>query len=176
MSSIWSSAGAEYNAVDVRPLRSSTVMPPLGRFLVMDARHMDLPAESFDLVICNNVLPFVVEAKIMLTEMRRVLKPEGLMIATVHRIPGPTVSSAEYQRQHPQECTPEYLAENGSEWFFGDDYGSILRGLGLESSDIEPNAGTEAETLDMMGLKKKTLLTLAAREPRVLEAWLGGAQ
>jgi len=52
-------------------------------FLVGDIAHTPLSDETFDLVICNCTLEHVVDDGRALQEMRRVLKPKGLLFLTV---------------------------------------------------------------------------------------------
>lgn len=52
-------------------------------FLVGDIAHTPLSDETFDLVICNCTLEHVVDDGRTLQEMRRVLKPKGLLFLTV---------------------------------------------------------------------------------------------
>ncbi len=51
--------------------------------LVCDLAHLPLPEGYFDWVICNSVLEHVDEDMLALKEMRRVLKPQGMLFLTV---------------------------------------------------------------------------------------------
>jgi len=169
---LWGERGARYTAIDLfEPARAVQLRAP-DRFLIIDARRMDFADASFDLVLCSNVLSFVREADAILAEVRRALKPGGLAVLTVHRVAGPTRSSADYSRDHGG-LTPEYLRENGSEWFFGDDYPELLRRQGLESVDVARPAVLDEAAARALGLEKQPTLTLAARSAAALKDWLG---
>ena len=57
-----------------------------GRFLVTNGEEMSLPSESFDVVYCHTVLHFTPNPERMISEIHRVLRPNGLaIIMTVNR-------------------------------------------------------------------------------------------
>jgi len=49
-----------------------------------DAAHLPLPNQSFDLVFCHGVLPFVSDERAVVAEIRRVLRPDGVAILGVY--------------------------------------------------------------------------------------------
>lgn len=49
-------------------------------FDVQDARSLEFPYQSFDLVLCLEVIEHLRDPEELLTEIRRVLRPEGLLI------------------------------------------------------------------------------------------------
>jgi 2-polyprenyl-3-methyl-5-hydroxy-6-metoxy-1,4-benzoquinol methylase len=53
------------------------------RFLKGEVNQLDLPARSFDRVICTEVLEHVVDPDALLAEMARLLRPSGFAIVTV---------------------------------------------------------------------------------------------
>lgn len=152
---LWGSNGARYTAADLRPFKAAPPAPH--RFLVMDVRALSFPDASFDLVLCGNTLSFVREDRAALAELRRVLKPGGLALLTVHREPGPTVSAEEWRRRRPELVTPEYLEENGTAWYYGEDYEERLSAAGFAAAEHGK-------------------LTLAAPSPASLTDWLGGSR
>jgi SAM-dependent methyltransferase len=48
-----------------------------------DGRHIPLPDNSFDALFCSEVLEHVFDPDIILPEIRRVLKPEAMVLVTV---------------------------------------------------------------------------------------------
>lgn len=170
LSGIWTEAGARYTAVDARALSHHAALRPPHRAFTMDARALDFPDASFDLVLCGNVLSFVREDAAVLEEIRRALKPGGLAVLTVHRVEGPTLSAEEFRRRHPALADDAYLEENGTAWYYGDDYETRLEAAGLFAAEAEP-AGARAE----FGLKARSRLTAAARSRTALDDWLQGA-
>lgn len=49
-------------------------------FLVSDAHHLPFPAKSYDVVLCMNVLEHVVDPQQIVEEIKRVIKPTGIVI------------------------------------------------------------------------------------------------
>jgi SAM-dependent methyltransferase len=49
-----------------------------------DAARLPLPEQSFDLVFCHGVLPFVRDEEAVVAEIRRVLRPDGTAILGVY--------------------------------------------------------------------------------------------
>ena len=50
--------------------------------LKLDITKIDLPDESYDMVIANHVLEHVSSYEAALSELRRILKPDGTMIVS----------------------------------------------------------------------------------------------
>jgi SAM-dependent methyltransferase len=78
--------GVELTLVDSSPgmlrearerLQSANVR---ARFAEMDAQRLDLPSESFDLVVANHMLYHVPDRSAALAEFRRVLRPGGRVV------------------------------------------------------------------------------------------------
>lgn len=170
LAALWGESGGRYTAVDLRPLRGAARLPPRHRFMVMDARALEFPDASFDLVLCGNTLSFMREDRAALAEFKRVLKPGGLALLTVHREPGPTLSVEEWRLRHPERATPEFLEENGTAWFYGDDYPSRLAEAGFYSRDFRPARGATGRA---HGIRPDTELTAAAPASAALTRWLG---
>lgn len=52
-------------------------------FQVMDAQQLDFPVNTFDAVLCRLVLMFLPDANLALTNMRKLLRPDGALAAVV---------------------------------------------------------------------------------------------
>ena len=48
----------------------------------------ELPSESFDIIICHNVLEYALDRKEILSEFTRILKPDGYISLVKHNRPG----------------------------------------------------------------------------------------
>jgi len=57
------------------------------RFLKGELHELELPAASFDRVICNEVLEHVVDPEGVLAELARILRPRGVAVITVPNAP-----------------------------------------------------------------------------------------
>ena len=60
--------------------------------ITLDITAMDLPDESFDVIICSHVLEHVLDDRAAMSEMRRVLKSDGWALINVPSDPNRTVS------------------------------------------------------------------------------------
>ena len=85
-------AGADYTGVDLTDAavdlaRTGFALADLpGRFLVSDAESLDFPDSSFDLVYSHGVLHHTPDIRAAISEIHRVLKPEGrAMVMLYHR-------------------------------------------------------------------------------------------
>lgn len=85
-------AGADYTGVDLTDAavdlaRTGFALADLrGRFLVSDAEDLDFPDASFDLVYSHGVLHHTPDIRAAISEIHRVLKPEGqAMVMLYHR-------------------------------------------------------------------------------------------
>jgi SAM-dependent methyltransferase len=67
--------------------RSADLLPGRGD-LVLDLSNIDLPCASVDVVVANHVLEHVDDDRHSLSEVFRVLRPGGLLLATVPIIDG----------------------------------------------------------------------------------------
>ena len=54
----------------------------LGEFHLIDGYRYDFAAEPFDAVVCSDVIEHVQEPRTMLDEIRRVLRPGGVLVVT----------------------------------------------------------------------------------------------
>lgn len=73
-------SGFETEAIDPNPAASAPEMPGL-TFLREDAKTFERPAESYRLVLCNKVLPFVDgpgEIETVLAKIRKILASDGV--------------------------------------------------------------------------------------------------
>lgn len=82
---------AELTAIDVSNVFLETARQNLrgynARFIKGELTHLDLPAASFDGVICTEVLEHTQDPSAILAEIRRILKPSGTAVITVPNDP-----------------------------------------------------------------------------------------
>lgn len=76
--------------------------------LEMDAEHLEFPNESFDYVLCAFALFFFPRLDVALSEMRRVLKPEGRIAVT-------TWSPKDERWKWVNDLVGSYLSEGETE-------------------------------------------------------------
>ncbi|MSO23214.1 MAG: methyltransferase domain-containing protein [Acidobacteria bacterium] len=84
-------------------------------FLISDCRQIPLGAETVDVAVCFEVIEHLAEQKMLLEEMRRVLRPDGLLIiSTPNRI---------YYTEERKEINPFHVRE-----FDFDEFLAFLKG------------------------------------------------
>jgi SAM-dependent methyltransferase len=74
---------ARYTAIDLDHRPHHAHLRPPHRFQRMDAARLRFRADTFDVILCNNVLGFSAADRAILTEIRRCLKPDGVAMVDV---------------------------------------------------------------------------------------------
>jgi SAM-dependent methyltransferase len=133
----------------------------------MDLVQMGFRSDSFDLILCNNTLPYVSDDFRALREIRRCLKPDGLAIINTHREPGPTMSVTEHRRLHP-ELDDDYYAVNGDQRVYGDDFFDRVGGAGLACTAARVFGSQSKDFLASNGLKRYNEILFAYIDPSAL--------
>ena len=130
---------ARYTAVDLDRRPPHRRLRPPHRFRRMDATRLGFPARMFDVILCNNVLPFVPDDTAILAEIRRCLKPDGVAMVDVDvQVPRTTPAA---RLRDAGRFTAAYVATNGSHRFYGRDYPGRLRTAGLAPLRFDPLRG-----------------------------------
>ena len=107
-------------------IRRRNILPP-HEFIEMNVCEMAFRDGFFDLIICNNVLPYILDFSKALNEIYRCLKDSGLGVLNNYLTDSDeTVSAKALQRMNPDLYNEDYLSENGTEWYFGQDYYELL--------------------------------------------------
>jgi glycosyltransferase involved in cell wall biosynthesis len=142
-----------YRCIDLRPTRAGVEK--------MDLQALDLPANSFDFVICNHVLEHVADPSTALSEIYRVLRPGG---CAVLQTPWSPLLSSTFEAK--VECDDDralLFGQNDHVRVFGADLMSIISRAGLTPiryahSDVLPHVdgelfGVNIEEDLVLGLK-----------------------
>ncbi len=164
-----------YTAIDTRSLKFHASLTAPHRFLRMDVTRMRFADSAFDLILCNNVLPYVADFRQALAELRRCLKADGVAILNTPMQGDTTCSAREHRAAHPG-LGDDYFAENGDQWVYGRDLLAHIAGAGLQVRCETPLAGSSAEFLRYHGLNADTEFVLAARSAAGLPPTTGGAE
>jgi SAM-dependent methyltransferase len=161
---------ARYTAVDLehRPHHARLRLPH--RFRRMDATRLRFGRETFDVILCNNVLPFASDDTAILAEIRRCLKPDGVAMVDVDVQVARTTSAAALRRRDPGRFTAAYVATNGSHRFYGRDYAGRLRRAGLVPLRFDPLRGLAPTFRRAHGLKADGRVYLAFARPEAAAA------
>ena len=114
---------SRWTLIDVRRLNYHRQVSPPHEFIQMNLCGMTFPNNSFDLIICNNILPFIFDFSGALNEIYRCMRDSGLGILNSDLTDSDkTISAKELQRMDPDLYNEDYLSENGTEWYFGQDF------------------------------------------------------
>jgi 2-polyprenyl-3-methyl-5-hydroxy-6-metoxy-1,4-benzoquinol methylase len=98
--------GAEVWGIEFNPDAAERASAIIDRVLVGDAneRIAELPDAHFDAIVCNDVLEHLVNPVEALTALRRTLKPEGVVVASIPNIRFvPALSKIVFRRDFPQK-------------------------------------------------------------------------
>jgi SAM-dependent methyltransferase len=162
---------ARYTAIDLDRRPHHDRLRPPHRFRRMDARRLAFPAGTFDVILCNNVLPFTAGDRAILREIRRCLKPTGVAMVDVEVQVARTTAARTLRRRDPARFTPAYVANHGSHRFYGRDYPRRLRQAGLTPLRFDPLRGVSARFRRAHGLKADARVYLAFASPAAATAF-----
>jgi SAM-dependent methyltransferase len=162
---------ARYTAIDLDERPHHGRLRPPHRFRRMDATCLDFRDRTFDVILCNNVLPFVADDAAILTEVRRCLKPDGVAMLDVHVQVWRTTPATRLRRRDPRHFTAAYIAINGSHRFYGRDYPGRLRAAGLTPLRFDPLHGLDRAFRRRHGLKPDGRVYLAFTSPGAAAAF-----
>jgi len=164
---------ARYTAVDLDRRSHHQRLRPPHRFRCMDAARLGFPARTFDVILCNNVLPFVLDDAAVLGEIRRCLKPDGVaMVDVAVELPHTTSTARLFGTGR---FTTAYLANNGTQRFYGRDYPRRLRAAGLVPLRFDSLAGLSLRFRRAHGLKLDGRVYLAFGTPGAARAFARAA-
>jgi ubiquinone/menaquinone biosynthesis C-methylase UbiE len=135
----------------------------------MDATRLAFPAGMFDVILCNNVLPFVPDDRAILAEIRRCLKPDGVAMVDVDVQVWRTTPAARLRAAG--RFTAAHVAANGSHRFYGRDYPARLRAAGLAPLRFDPLRGVLPAFRRAHGLKPDARVYLAFASPAAARAF-----
>ena len=137
----------------------------------MDASRLRFGAGTFDVILCNNVLPFAADDGAVLSEIRRCLKPDGVAMVDVHVQIARTTSAAVLRRRDPGRYTAAYVRINGTYRFYGRDYPARLRRARLVPLRFDPLQALGRAFRRAHGLKADARVYLAFRNPTAARAF-----
>ncbi|MEM7406757.1 MAG: methyltransferase domain-containing protein [Pseudomonadota bacterium] len=121
---------ARYVAIDIRHLKHHGRLTTPHQFVHASALAMPFADASFDVIVCNNTLPFIEQDRQAMAEMARCLRPDGVAMLQSHMAAGQTSTAADHAARHP-ELRPEWYAENAHFWVYGPDYPARIEAAGF---------------------------------------------
>lgn len=103
--------------------------------MVLDITNIDLPDQSYDYVICHHVLEHIADETAAVNELRRILKPDGLLLLSM-----PIDISRATTFEDPAVDTPkkrlEFYGQDDHVRLYGLDAKSRLEAYGLKVREI----------------------------------------
>jgi SAM-dependent methyltransferase len=96
--------GAEVWGIEFNPQAAEHARALVDHVLVGDAdeRIAELPDTYFDAIVCNDILEHLVNPGATLTHLRRKLKPEGVVVASIPNIRfAPALSKVVFRKDSP---------------------------------------------------------------------------
>jgi SAM-dependent methyltransferase len=167
---------ARYTAIDLDHRPHHAHLRPPHRFQRMDAARLRFRADTFDVILCNNVLGFSAADRAILTEIRRCLKPDGVAMVDVDVHLNRTTATAILRRRNPARYTAEYVATNGPYRFYGRDYPRRVRQAGLTPLHFDLVQGLGPRWRRALGLKRDGRVYLAFTSPAAAAAFARAAR
>jgi SAM-dependent methyltransferase len=162
---------ARYTAIDLDERPHHGRLRPPHRFRRMDATQLVFRHATFDVILCNNVLPFVPDDSAILAEVRRCLKPDGVAMVDVDVQVARTTPAARLRQRDPRRFTAAYVTINGSHRFYGRDYPGRLRAAGLTPLCFDPLQGLGPAFRRRHGLKADARVYLGFASPGAAAAF-----
>lgn len=153
--------------------RILTALPGLHPYVGMDRyepeRHIDLIGDltaspfrtsSFALVVCYHVLEHVPDDRAAMSEVARVMSPDGIAFIQVpHR---PTAATDEDPTAGPQERIRRF-GQADHVRYYGRDFEERLEDSGLLCSTITPSEALHEQHLETMGLQPDETVWIAGK-------------
>ncbi|MCO5141636.1 MAG: class I SAM-dependent methyltransferase [Oligoflexia bacterium] len=124
-------SNGKYTAIDIRSLKHHESIALPHRFMNMDATKMSFSDSCFDIIFCNHVLPFIRSDYQAIAEIHRCLKADGIAILNTSIELEKTLRSEQARELYPEKYSKEFLAENGTEWIYGDDFFERIEAAGF---------------------------------------------
>jgi ubiquinone/menaquinone biosynthesis C-methylase UbiE len=146
--------------VDLRTLDFHAAIEAPHRFMPMDVTKLAFADASFDVILCNNTLPYIRDDQRALGEIFRCLKSDGLAMLDSHYAGETTRSVAEYRLDHPQ-LSDGFFAENGDQWVYGRDYIARIEATGFKTRTDVLFEDRCSAFKRRHGLKERHALTVA---------------
>jgi ubiquinone/menaquinone biosynthesis C-methylase UbiE len=155
------------------------------RFQVADAREIPFPDASFDVVFANAVLAYYPAPEHLLDEMRRVLRPGGLIGVREPDFGGVLISPACEGLQYSHNLYEKVAQHNGGDWRRGRTVRSLLHRTHFQRCEgsancefygtpeaIQAIAETEARRIETAAPYRQAV-ELGFTDPRTLEQAAG---
>jgi len=151
--------------VDLRALDFHAAIEAPHRFMPMDVTKLAFADASFDVILCNNTLPYIRDDHRALGEIFRCLKSDGLAMLDSHYVGETTRSVAEYRLDHPQ-LADGFFAENGDQWVYGRDYLARIEAAGFKTRTDVLFTDRSSTFKRRHGLKEQHALTVAFKSAK----------
>lgn len=156
------SAKVQYRPIDLVPERYREI-PNVKKIGIAAVPY---PNNTFDLIICNNVLNYVPDGRSAMKELRRIIKPDGIAILQVpigtmaETAAAPQIKDIERQRRLGQSSHVRLYSEYS--------YLEQLRGAGFVADSIPAHQIASYDEIDKYQLNPRERL-FVARPAHILD-------
>lgn len=128
------------------------------KYLLMDAGHMDLEDNSFDIVCMSNTLHHLPDKNKILNEMKRVLKPGGRIIISELLSENQSPAQMTHVRLHELEgLVDTILGDYHSKTLKKQEIIELIKSLGVEVDEIFEDYETDVEIQKRLVYRVKNL-------------------
>ena len=122
---------AKYTAITPELSYDPRKLPAPHRLMRMDLTRMIFSDHSYDVILCNQVLPHVKSDYLAISELHRCLKSNGVALLNVNLVMPKTKRAPEMRGEEPNKYNWEFLQQNGTEWLYGEDYFERIEAAGF---------------------------------------------
>jgi SAM-dependent methyltransferase len=154
---------ARYTAIAPVRLPEADALRPPHRFLEMDITRLSFSDASFEVIVCNHVLPYVRSDFLAMSELHRCLKADGLAFLNVSVGPGKSRRAGEGTG----------LPGSGREWRYGEDYFERLEAAGLFVAKLPMRKLLDGK-IEAAGLKEDPLQVVCFKFRESMDRFLAG--
>lgn len=154
---------ARYTAIAPIRLPDAEAVHLPHRFLEMSITRLSFSDASFEVIICNHVLPYVRSDFLAMSELHRCLKADGIAFLNVSVGPGKSRRAGEGTG----------LPGSGREWRYGEDYFERLEAAGLFVLKLPLRKLLEGR-IEEAGLAEEAIQVVCFKFRDAMERFAGG--
>ena len=130
--------------------------------ILLDVQKIPFAENTFDVVFCNHVLEHVIDDKLAMQELYRVIKPGGLGIFQVPQDTSLEKTYEDFNITEPEERT-KHFGQYDHVRLYGMDYFDKLKKVGFSVSPIKYSENYSGYEIDRYALAKNEILPICIK-------------